>query len=214
MDKLDYKKEYKDLYQPKTKPSIIDVPEMTFITVKGKGNPNTCDEYKEAIEILYGLSFSIKMSKMNGSQPDGYFEYVVPPLEGLWYVNDDKFDGLNITDKEKFCWTSMIRQPEFVTAEVFEKAKTTLKKKKPELDLSKAELVKMTEGLCVQIMHKGSYDDEPDSIRKLKEFAAENGYEEDFTENRFHHEIYFSDPRRCAPEKLKTVIRHPIKTLE
>ena len=211
MDKLDYKKEYKDLYQPKTKPSIIDVPEMIFIAVDGKGDPNTCDEYKQAMEILYGLSFTIKMSKMNGTQPEGYFEYVVPPLEGLWYMDDVTFDGINITDKNKFKWTSMIRQPEFVTEGVFETAKKALKKKKPDLDLTKARLIKMTEGLCVQIMHKGAYDDEPASIEKMKSFIVENGYTEDFSEDRMHHEIYLSDPRRCAPEKLKTVIRHPIK---
>lgn len=210
MEKLDYKKEYKDLYQPKAKPSLIDVPEMIFIAVDGNGNPNTCAEYKEAMEILYGLSFSIKMSKMNNTQPDGYFEYVVPPLEGLWYVDDAEFDGLNVTDKDKFRWISMIRQPEFVTVQVFETAKAALQKKKPHLDLTKARLMKMTEGLCVQIMHKGAYDDEPVSIEKIKEFAFENGYREDFSEGRFHHEIYLSDPRKCAPEKLRTVIRHPV----
>jgi Uncharacterized conserved protein len=126
-DKLDYKKEFKDLYMPKTNPAIIQVPEMVFIMVNGEGNPNTCEAYKNAMEILYGLSYSIKMSKMNGTQPEGYFEYVVPPLEGLWWVKDECFDGINITDKNKFCWTSMIRQPEFVTQMVFEQAKDVLK---------------------------------------------------------------------------------------
>lgn len=211
MDKLDYKKTYKELYQPKTKPSIIEVPEMIFIAVDGEGNPNTCPEYKAAIEVLYGLSYAIKMSKMNGTQPAGYFEYVVPPLEGLWQVDGVDFDGMNVTDKDKFKWISMIRQPEFVTEEVFEQAKLVLKKKKPALDLSKARLMKMTEGLCVQIMHKGSYDDEPASIEQMKRFLDENGYIEDFSEGRFHHEIYLSDPRKSSPDKLKTVIRHPIK---
>lgn len=211
MTKLDYKKEYKDLYQPSSKPSLIEVPEMLFIAVDGEGNPNTCSEYKQAIEILYGLSFTIKMSKMNGSQPEGYFEYVVPPLEGLWYADGMDFNGINVTDKDKFKWISMIRQPEFVTESVFENAKSLLSKKKPHLDLSKARLMKMTEGLCVQIMHIGSYDNEPESIEKMIKFADENGYSDDFTYNRFHHEIYLSDPRRCAPESLKTVIRHPIK---
>lgn len=211
MDKLDYKKAYKELYQPKTKPSIIEVPEMIFIAVDGEGNPNTCPEYKAAIEVLYGLSYAIKMSKMNGTQPAGYFEYVVPPLEGLWQVDAADFDGMNVTDKDKFKWISMIRQPEFVTEEVFEHAKLVLKKKKPALDLSKARLMKMTEGLCVQIMHKGSYDDEPASIEQMKRFLDENGYIEDFSEGRFHHEIYLSDPRKSSPDKLKTVIRHPIK---
>lgn len=211
MDKLDYKKEYKDLYQPKTKPSIIEVPEMIFIAIDGEGNPNSCPEYKAAIEVLYGLSYAIKMSKMNGTQPAGYFEYVVPPLEGLWQVDGVDFDGMNVTDKDKFKWISMIRQPKFVTEEVFEQAKLVLKKKKPALDLSKARLMKMTEGLCVQIMHKGSYDDEPASIEQMKRFLDENGYIEDFSEGRFHHEIYLSDPRKSSPDKLKTVIRHPIK---
>ena len=211
MDKLDYKKEYKELYQPKTKPSIIAVPEMIFIAVDGEGNPNACPEYKSAIEVLYGLSYAIKMSKMNGTQPAGYFEYVVPPLEGLWQVDGVDFDGMNVTDKDKFKWISMIRQPEFVTEEVFEQAKLVLKKKKPALDLSKARLMKMTEGLCVQIMHKGSYDNEPASIEQMKRFLDENGYIEDFSEGRFHHEIYLSDPRKCSTDKLKTVIRHPIK---
>ncbi len=211
MDKLDYKKEYKELYQPKTKPSIIEVPEMIFIAIDGEGNPNTCPEYKAAIEVLYGLSYAIKMSKMNGTQPAGYFEYVVSPLEGLWQVDGVDFDGMNVTDKDKFKWISMIRQPEFVTEEVFEQVKLVLKKKKPALDLSKARLMKMTEGLCVQIMHKGSYDDEPASIEQMKRFLDENGYIEDFSEGRFHHEIYLSDPRKCSTDKLKTVIRHPIK---
>ena len=133
MDKLDYKKTYKELYQPKTKPSIIEVPEMIFIAIDGEGNPNSCPEYKAAIEVLYGLSYAIKMSKMNGTQPAGYFEYVVPPLEGLWQVDGVDFDGMNVTDKDKFKWISMIRQPEFVTEEVFEQAKLVLKKKKPAL---------------------------------------------------------------------------------
>lgn len=211
MDKFDYKKIYKELYQPKTKPSIIEVPEMIFIAIDGEGNPNSCPEYKAAIEVLYGLSYAIKMSKMNGTQPVGYFEYVVPPLEGLWQVDGVDFDGMNVTDKDKFKWISMIRQPEFVTEEVFEQAKLVLKKKKPALDLSKARLMKMTEGLCVQIMHKGSYDDKPASIEQMKRFLDENGYAEDFSEGRFHHEIYLSDPRKCSTDNLKNVIRHPIK---
>lgn len=213
MEKLDYKKVYKDLYQPSQKPSVIEIPEMIFIAVDGSGNPNTSSEYKEALEMLYGLSFTIKMSKMNGSQPEGYFEYVVPPLEGLWSSDEALFDGLNVKNKDKFKWISMIRQPEFVTESVFDAAKLTLAKKKPMLNLSKARLMKYTEGLCIQIMHKGSYDDEPESILKMRSYADENGYEEDFSETRFHHEIYLSDPRKCAPERLKTVIRHPVRSI-
>lgn len=211
MEKLDYKKEYKDLYQPAAQPSLIDVPSMIFIAVDGAGDPNVCQEYKAAMEILYGLSFTIKMSKMNGTQPAGYFDYVVPPLEGLWYVDGVDFDGTNVTDKSLFRWTSMIRQPEFVTAEVFEGAKAALAKKKPQLDTSKARLMEYTEGLCVQIMHKGTFDSEPANIEKMRAFAAENGYAEDFSQGRYHHEIYLSDPRKCAPERLRTVVRHPIK---
>lgn len=209
MDKFDYKKEYKDLYQPSAKPSVTDVPEMIFIAVDGKGDPNTCEEYKTAMELLYGLSFTIKMSKLNGTQPEGYFEYVVPPLEGLW--RQENTYGIDYSRKADFIWTSMIRQPEFVTPRVFEAAKAALAKKKPHLDVSKARLMKLTEGLCVQIMHKGPYDSEPESIEKLTRFAAENGYEQDFSESRLHHEIYLSDPRKCAPERLRTVIRHPIR---
>lgn len=213
MEKLDYKKEYKDLYQPTTKPSIIEVPEMLFITVAGYGDPNTSAAYQEAMEILYGLSFTIKMSKMNGTQPEGYFEYVVPPLEGLWYIDGGCFDGVNVTDKNLFRWISMIRQPEFVTEDVFEAAKKALAKKKPELDLSKAKFIRLEEGLCVQIMHKGPYDNEPETIEKMKQYVKENGYEEDFSDTRLHHEIYLSDPRRCAPERLRTVIRHPVRRM-
>lgn len=208
MEKLDYKKQFKDLYQPPTKPTIIDVPEMIFFAVDGTGDPNTVPEYKEAMEILYGLSFTVKMSKMNGTQPEGYFEYVVPPLEGLW--RQEGICGIDFTRKDSFIWTSMIRQPEFVTEAVFESAKAALAKKKPHLDLSKARLMRFTEGLCVQIMHRGPYDDEPENVEKMRSFAEKNGYAEDFSETRLHHEIYLSDPRKCAPERLKTVIRHPI----
>ena len=213
MEKLDYKKEYKDLYQPSARPSIIEVPAMLFITVEGSGDPNTSAAYQEAMEILYGLSFTIKMSKMNGTQPEGYFEYVVPPLEGLWYTDGGCFDGVNVTDKNLFRWISMIRQPEFVTEAVFETAKEALAKKKPDLDLSKAKFVRMEEDLCVQVMHKGPYDNEPETIEKMKQYVKENGYEEDFSNTRLHHEIYLSDPRRCAPERLRTVIRHPVRKI-
>lgn len=208
MEKLDYKKNFKELYQPSAKPALIDVPEMIFFAVEGAGDPNKCREYKEAMEILYGLSFTVKMSKMNNTQPEGYFEYVVPPLEGLWY--QEKTNGIDYSRKDDFHWISMIRQPEFVTEEVFETAKAALSKKKTSLDISKARLMRYTEGLCVQLMHTGPYDDEPASIAKLERFAEENGYAEDFGTGRYHHEIYLSDPRKCAPERLRTVIRHPV----
>jgi len=208
---FDYKKEYKDLYLPGEKPSIVDVPEITFIMVDGKGNPNTCEEYKNALEVLYGLSYSVKMSKMSGTQPEGYFEYVIPPLEGLWWGEDGYFDGTNIVDKNKLCWTLMIRQPEFVAPEVFEKAKQALHKKKPELNSATARLAAFTEGLCAQIMHIGSYDNEPATIKVLEQFIVNSGYTNNITAARRHHEIYLNDPRKTAPDKLKTVIRHPIK---
>lgn len=213
MDKLDYKKEYKDLYLPEKTPSIIDIPEMTFIMVDGSGDPNTSAAYKNALEILYGLSYGIKMSKMKGMQPEGYFEYVVPPLEGMWWGNGCTVDFRSITDKNKFCWTSMIRQPEFVTPAVFAWAKEGLLKKNPEVDLSAARLETLKEGLCCQIMHIGPYDDEPASVDKLNQFINENGYVTDITDTRHHHEIYLGDPRKTAPEKLRTVIRHPIRPI-
>ena len=212
---IDFKKTEKEFYQPKTAPGIIDVPEMTFIMVDGCGNPNTSAEYKNALEVLYGLSYSIKMSKMSnaskggGTQPDGYFEYVVPPLEGFWYHKDGGVIT-DISDKNSFCWTSLIRQPDFVTADVFEAAKLALSKKKPDLDLSLARLEKFSEGLCAQIMHIGPYDGEPATIAVLDKFIEESGYLPDFTNLRRHHEIYLGDPRKTAPEKLKTVIRYPI----
>ncbi|MCL2703789.1 MAG: GyrI-like domain-containing protein [Defluviitaleaceae bacterium] len=208
---IDFKKTEKHLYQPKSSPSIIDVPEMTFIAVDGKGNPNTSEAYKTALEILYGLSYTIKMSKMSGTQPEGYFEYVMPPLEGLWWTADG--GTVDFSDKGGFCWTSMIRQPEFVKPEVFEFAAFTFVKKKPDLDISKARLIKLTEGLCVQIMHIGSYDDEPATIAAMDKYAEEQGYVIDINETRRHHEIYLNDPRKVPPAKLKTIIRHPVRGL-
>jgi hypothetical protein len=204
---LDFKKQQKELYQPKITPAIIDVPEMKFIAIDGKGDPNTSVEYAAAIEMLYGLSWSIKMGNKS------IMEYVVPPLEGFWDIDDELFrgGGAAITDKGKFTWTALIRQPDFVTSEVFEAAKVTLAKKKPSLDLAKARLTKITEGLCVQAMHLGSYDAEPATIAMIDGYAVENGYIIDIGATRRHHEIYLNDPRKVAPEKLKTVIRHPVR---
>ncbi|MDR0862618.1 MAG: GyrI-like domain-containing protein [Oscillospiraceae bacterium] len=199
---FDYKKEYKTLYSPKTAPSIIDVPSMTFIMIDGEGDPNTSESYQNAVEILYGLSYAVKMSKNGGKQPEGYFDFVVPPLEGMWQGN--------AADKSGFRWTSMIRQPDFVTASVFEYAKETLTKKKPHLDLSRARLELFTEGLCAQIMHLGSFDDEPATIATLDKFITASAHRLDLSETRRHHEVYLADPRKTAPEKLKTVLRHPI----
>lgn len=204
---LDFRKADKALYQPETTPSVVEVPEMTFIMVDGKGDPNTSEEYAKAVELLYGLSYTVKMSNK------AILEYVVPPLEGFWSVDDKEYKGggAAIPDKSKFAWTMMIRQPDFVTAEIFQSAVTALKKKKPHLDVSKARLEKLTEGLCVQVMHTGPYDSEPATVTALDGFAVDNAYKVDISAHRRHHEIYISDPRKTDPEKLKTVIRHPVK---
>ena len=206
----DFKKEQKELYQPKTA-SIVDVPEMVFIMVDGTGNPNTSEEYQSAVEVLYGLSYTIKMSKKGGKTPPGYFDFVVPPLEGLWWLADR--ESIDFSEKDKYRWTSMIRQPDFVTPEVFEDAQVSLSKKKPGLDLSVARLERFMEGLCAHVLHIGSYDDESETIKALERFIAESGYQNDISETRRHHELYLSDPRKVAPEKVKTLIRHPIRKL-
>lgn len=217
--KFDFKKEYPDLYPSKTKPTIVEVPAMGFVMVAGTGDPNADDgEYAQAMSMLYGLSFTIKMSKMSGNQPDGYFEYVVSPLEGLWWTDDVPFEGMPIQDKSAFTWISMIRQPDFVTPDVFEWAVCELARKKPELDLSRARFEVLEEGLCAQILHKGPYDGEPATIAEMNRFIEAEGYVTDissaqapFPLARRHHEIYLGDPRTCKPENLKTVIRHPIR---
>lgn len=217
MDKLDYKKEFKDLYLPKTKPQLIEVPSMKFIIVEGKGNPNATKngEYQKALGILYALSFTIKMSKLGENKIDGYFEYVVPPLEGLWWGKGNK--EINYEHKENFEWISMIRQPEFVTKEVFEWVLQEVKSKKKIEDVDKAKFIELEEGLCVQIMHKGSYDNEPETLKKIEEYMKSNNLESDIGSTlkngmiKRHHEIYLSDPRRVKEENLKTVIRIPVR---
>lgn len=211
MKKIDYKKEYKDIYMPAMKPSLIDMPVIQYVCVDGIGNPNTSPEYKEALAILYAISYTIKMSPKKGTQPKDYFEYVVPPLEGLWFGEEGYFDGTRIVDKDKFHWKSMIRLPEFVTREYFEEAKRQAALQKPELDIQKAYFFEYDEGLCVQIMHKGSYDDEPASVQKMNQFIADNHFLTDINDIRLHHEIYLSDPRKTKQDNLKTVIRHPVR---
>lgn len=210
MEKIDYKKTEKHLYLPKS-PAIVQVPEMVFFAVDGQGDPNTSPAYQQALELLYGLTFTVKMSKMGGEEPEGYFDYVVPPLEGLWWTETPGFDGKPPADKNDFRWTSLIRQPDFVNEEVFAWAAERLAKKKPALDLTKARFLRWEEGLCAHLLHTGPYDAEPASIDRLTEFLREQGCVPDFTDTRRHHEIYLGDPRRTAPEKLKTVIRHPVK---
>lgn len=215
MEKIDYKKKYKDLYLPKTNPVEILVPEMRFIMVDGKGNPNEEDgEYKKAVEILYALSYTIKMNKDIKNELDDYFDYVVPPLEGLWWLKDDDMD---FSKKEKYLWTSMIRQPEFVTKEIFEFACNEVKRKKPNLDVSKARFEVFNEGLCVQCMHMGPFDKEYITTEKIDKYIEENNLIDDICGInkegliRRHHEIYLSDPRRVNIERMKTVIRHPVR---
>ncbi len=206
---FDYKKEYKEFYLPKNKPGIVNVPPMNYLAVRGKGNPNVeGSEYKESIGLIYGIAFTIKMSKKGSHQIDGYFDYVVPPLEGLWWQEDVK--GIDYSRKEDFCFISMIRLPDFVTKEDFDWAVEEATRKK-KVDFSRVEFFTYDEGLCVQCMHIGSYDDEQGTIQRMHDFMTAEGYELDITNKRFHHEIYLSDARKILPEKLKTVVRHPIK---
>ncbi len=207
---FDYKKEYKEFYMPKNKPSIVAIPKMNYIAVRGKGNPNEEDgEYKKSIGLLYAIAFTIKMSHKKEYKIDGYFEYVVPPLEGLWY-QDGMGDTIDYNKKESLEFISLIRLPDFVTEKDFLWAKNEVTKKKG-LDFSKVEFFSYEEGECVQCMHIGSYDNEPKTVELMHNFAQELGYTHDITKKRYHHEIYLSDPRRVSEDRLKTVIRHPIK---
>ncbi|MDE5937853.1 MAG: GyrI-like domain-containing protein [Lachnospiraceae bacterium] len=206
---FDYKKEYKEFYLPKKQPGLITVPPMHFIAVRGKGNPNVeGGAYKRSIELLYGIAYTIKMSKMGDHRIEGYFDYVVPPLEGLWW--QDGTSGIDYTRKEDFEWISMIRLPEFVTEEEFSWAVAEATEKK-NTDFSAVEFLTYDEGLCVQCMHIGSYDEEPATIEAMDAFAREQGFSPDMAGTRRHHEIYLSDARKCKPENLKTVIRHPVR---
>ncbi len=206
---FDFKKEYKEFYMPPKKPSIVTVPKMHYIAVRGQGAPNPEEsEYKQAIGLLYGIAFTIKMSKMGSHKIDGYFDYVVPPLEGFWW--QEGVIGVDYSRKDDFNWISVIRLPDFVAKDDFEWAVEEAAKKK-KTDFSKVEFFTYEEGLCVQCMHIGPYDDEPATVELMHKFMEEQGYELDITEDRMHHEIYLSDARKVASEKLKTVVRHPIK---
>lgn len=207
---FDYKKEYKEFYMPKNKPSIVEIPKMNYIAVRGKGNPNDENsEYKATIGLLYAIAFTIKMSYKVNYKIDGYFEYVVPPLEGFWWQNGNE-NGIDYEKKDELSFISIIRLPDFVTKKDFDWAIEEATKKKNQ-DFSKVEFLSYDEGVCVQCMHIGSYDNEPETIDLMHKYMTEQGYELDITNSRFHHEIYLSDPRRCDESKLKTVVRHPIK---
>ncbi len=206
---FDFRKEYKEFYMPKSRPGIVTVPEMNYIAVRGQGDPNQEDgEYKKSISVLYALAFTIKMSKKGSHLIDGYFDFVVPPLEGFW--QQAGVDGIDYARKEDFQWISVIRMPDFVTAEDFAWAVREAARKK-KADFSKAEFMTCNEGLCVQCMHVGPFDGEPATVAGMHEYMAAQGYVLDITEQRMHHEIYLSDARKTAPEKLRTVIRHPIR---
>lgn len=227
---FDFKKEYKEFYMPENRPEIVNVPKANYIAVRGKGNPNTPDgEYQQAIGVLYAVAYTLKMSYKTGYKIKGFFEYVVPPLEGFWWQGEqypagdmvltgrtgmrESVQGVDLGNKDTFNWISVIRLPDFVTEKDFVWAVETATKKK-KLDCSKAEFLTIDEGLCVQMMHIGPFDKEPESVAIMDAFLEENGYENDITEERLHHEIYMSDARKVAPEKWKTVIRHPIKKQE
>ena len=208
---FDYKKEYKKFYLPKKKPELVEVPAMNYIAVRGTGNPNQEDgDYKKSIGLLYAIAFTIKMSRRSGHQIDGYFDYVVPPLEGFWW--QEGVEGFDYTRKEQFHWISVIRLPDFVSRADFDWAVAEATEKKKQ-DFSQVEFITVEEGLCVQMLHIGPSDDEPANVALMDAFIAERGYANDFSDTRLHHEIYLSDVRRTAPEKLKTVIRHPIKKI-
>ena len=206
---FDFKKEYKEFYMPKNKPEIVSVPKANYIAVRGKGDPNEeGGAYQQAIRVLYAVAYTLKMSDKTDHKIDGFFEYVVPPLEGFWW--QEHTDGVDYADKATFNWISVIRLPDFIMKKDFEWAVETAAKKK-QLDCSSAEFMTIDEGLCVQIMHLGAFDDEPAAVALMDAYLAQNGYVNDMNRDRLHHEIYLSDARKAAPEKRKTVIRHPIK---
>ena len=207
---FDFKKEYREFYMPGNPPEIVTVPRACYIAVRGSGDPNQeGGDYQRAVGVLYAVAYTIKMSYKGSRRIEGFFEYVVPPLEGFWW--QEGTPGVDYSDKSRFNWISVIRLPDFVKREDFEWAVEEASRKK-KMDCSMAEFLTVDEGLCVQVMHLGSYDDEPATVAALDAFLEENGYENDFSGDRLHHEIYLSDPRRSAPEKWRTVIRHPIKT--
>lgn len=208
---FDFKKEFKEFYLPRAKPEIVNVPKANYIAVRGKGNPNEeGGSYQQAVGILYAVAYTLKMSYKTDYKIDGFFEYVVPPLEGFWW--QDGIDGVDYSDKSSFNWISVIRLPDFITQENFNWAVETASKKK-KIDCSSAEFLTINEGLCIQIMHIGSYDDEPASVILMDDYLNENGYANDMNQSRLHHEIYLFDPRKIETEKWKTVIRHPIKKI-
>ena len=208
---FDFKKEYKEFYMPKNKPEIVSVPAANYIAVRGTGDPNEeGGAYQQAISVLYAVAYTLKMSYKTDYRIAGFYDYVVPPLEGFWW--QDNVEGIDYTDKSRFSWISVIRLPDFITRKDFDWAVEMAAKKK-NLECSMAEFLTVDEGLCVQIMHVGPFDNEPETVAVMDRFLAENGFQNDFTNTRLHHEIYLSDARKVLPEKWKTVIRHPVKSV-
>lgn len=206
---FDFKKEYKRFYSPKNQPEIVEVPAANYIAVRGKGDPNEENgAYQQAIGVLYAVAYTLKMSYKTDYKIEGFFDYVVPPLEGFWW--QEGVEGVDYGRKDTFCWISVLRLPDFITCKDFDWAVETASKKK-KLDCSSAEFLTITEGICVQMLHLGPFDEEPATVARMDAFLAEQGYENDMTDSRLHHEIYLSDPRKTPPEKRKTVIRHPIR---
>ena len=206
---FDFKREYKEFYMPKNEPQIVSVPKANYIAVRGKGNPNEeGGAYQQAIRVLYAVAYTLKMSDRGSYKIEGFFDYVVPPLEGFWWQDD--IDGVDYSDKSSFNWISVLRLPDFVNEKDFAWA-VDLAEKKKKISCASAEFLSIDEGLCVQIMHIGPFDEEPASVALMDRFLAENGYENDMSTTRLHHEIYLSDPRKTSPEERKTVIRHPIR---
>ena len=209
---FDFKKEFKEYYQPKNKPEIVNIPSINYLAVRGSGDPNDeTGDYKKALESLYAVAYTLRMSYKTDYKINGFYEYIVPPLEGFWW--QDGTDGVNYADKTSFNWISVIRLPDFISGKDIEWAVRTATKKK-KTDCSQVKFLTVNEGLCVQIMHIGPYDNEPVTVKLMDDYLAQNGYENDLNSERMHHEIYLSDPRKCLPEKMKTVIRHPVKRLD
>ena len=209
---FDLKKEFKEYYQPKNKPEIVNIPSINYLAVRGSGDPNDeTGDYKKALESLYAVAYTLRMSYKTDYKINGFYEYIVPPLEGFWW--QDGTDGVNYADKTSFNWISVIRLPDFISGKDIEWAVMTATKKK-KTDCSQVKFLTVNEGLCVQIMHIGPYDNEPVTVKLMDDYLAQNGYENNLNSERMHHEIYLSDPRKCLPEKMKTVIRHPIQRLD
>ena len=208
---FDFKKEYKEFYMPKNKPEIVTVPPMKYVAVRGVGDPNEKEgEYQKGIDALYAVSYMLKVNYKSDYRTEGFFEYVAPPLEGFWW--QEGADEIDYENTAALRWISAIRLPDFVEEKNFMWAVKIASEKK-KTDCSIAELLTVEEGLCAQILHGGSFDSNPATIETIEimdAFIRENGYVNDFREDRWHHEIYLSDARKIAPEEWKKVIRHPI----